>query len=125
MIRRPPRATRTDTLFPYTTLCRSSQPLYGPLREALLIGRFGIPSHLLILAVAADRLHALVGHLQLRHPPHGGLPETMRGAFRKPRGVALFSKQAADPFHGERRSDEGRVGKECVSTCRARWSPVH
>src|SRR3546814_3461249 len=87
MIRRPPRATRTDTLFPYTTLCRSSQPLYGPLREALLIGRFGIPSHLLILAVAADRLHALVGHLQLRHPPHGGLPEAMRGAFRKPRGV--------------------------------------
>src|SRR3546814_9234065 len=25
MIRRPPRSTRTDTLFPYTTLCRSSQ----------------------------------------------------------------------------------------------------
>src|SRR3546814_15682828 len=29
MIRRPPRSTRTDTLFPYTTLCRS--------REALLL----------------------------------------------------------------------------------------
>src|SRR3546814_20428567 len=30
MIRRPPRSTRTDTLFPYTTLCRSDvmiQPL--------------------------------------------------------------------------------------------------
>src|SRR3546814_4916766 len=27
MIRRPPRSTRTDTLFPYTTLFRS--PLYG------------------------------------------------------------------------------------------------
>src|SRR3546814_8969467 len=26
MIRRPPRSTRTDTLFPYTTLCRSVQP---------------------------------------------------------------------------------------------------
>src|SRR3546814_10748993 len=26
MIRRPPRATRTDTLFPYTTLFRSSSP---------------------------------------------------------------------------------------------------
>src|SRR3546814_16352070 len=25
MIRRPPRSTRTDTLFPYTTLCRSLQ----------------------------------------------------------------------------------------------------
>src|SRR3546814_2503851 len=27
MIRRPPRSTRTDTLFPYTTLFRSSQDL--------------------------------------------------------------------------------------------------
>src|SRR3546814_15231035 len=25
MVRRPPRSTRTDTLFPYTTLCRSPQ----------------------------------------------------------------------------------------------------
>src|SRR3546814_4803730 len=25
MIRRPPKSTRTDTLFPYTTLCRSPQ----------------------------------------------------------------------------------------------------
>src|SRR3546814_2001686 len=27
MIRRPPRSTRTDTLFPYTTLFRSSHPV--------------------------------------------------------------------------------------------------
>src|SRR3546814_6723566 len=27
MIRRPPRSTRTDTLFPYTTLCRSLRAL--------------------------------------------------------------------------------------------------
>src|SRR3546814_5613574 len=26
MIRRPPRSTRTDTLFPYTTLFRSNEP---------------------------------------------------------------------------------------------------
>src|SRR3546814_10376703 len=26
MIRRPPRSTRTDTLVPYTTLCRSRRP---------------------------------------------------------------------------------------------------
>src|SRR3546814_15335529 len=25
----------------------------------------------------------------------------------------------------ERRSEERRVGKECVSTCRSRWSPDH
>src|SRR3546814_2417087 len=29
MIRRPPRSTRTDTLFPYTTLFRSTVPLEG------------------------------------------------------------------------------------------------
>src|SRR3546814_12803770 len=26
---------------------------------------------------------------------------------------------------GESRSEERRVGKECVSTCRSRWSPLH
>src|SRR3546814_13056353 len=29
MIRRPPRSTRTDTLFPYTTLFRSCDPRRG------------------------------------------------------------------------------------------------
>src|SRR3546814_8055672 len=28
MIRRPPRSTRTDTLFPYTTLFRSHRPAF-------------------------------------------------------------------------------------------------
>src|SRR3546814_14700539 len=31
MIRRPPRSTRTDTLFPYTTLFRSTGPAAGGL----------------------------------------------------------------------------------------------
>src|SRR3546814_5277880 len=30
MIRRPPRSTRTDTLFPYTTRCRSRTGLKDP-----------------------------------------------------------------------------------------------
>src|SRR3546814_13248608 len=29
------------------------------------------------------------------------------------------------PDHSFRRSEERRVGKECVSTCRSRWSPYH
>src|SRR3546814_5617321 len=28
-------------------------------------------------------------------------------------------------FDAEARSEERRVGKECVSTCRSRWSPYH
>src|SRR3546814_10052294 len=48
MIRRPPRSTRTDTLFPYTTLCRSRlqrlrkrlvDPLQGSLRVDEEVGR--------------------------------------------------------------------------------------
>src|SRR3546814_18899569 len=35
-------------------------------------------------------------------------------------GIGPFVKAAA-----EHRSDERRVGKECVSTCRSRWSPDH
>src|SRR3546814_13287631 len=29
------------------------------------------------------------------------------------------------PFSAVCRSEERRVGKECVSTCRSRWSPYH
>src|SRR3546814_13351991 len=36
MIRRPPRSTRTDTLFPYTTLFRSPLMAVGVLRHTLL-----------------------------------------------------------------------------------------
>src|SRR3546814_15455362 len=38
MIRRPPRSTRTDTLFPYTTLFRS-QPMMLETRRRLGIAR--------------------------------------------------------------------------------------
>src|SRR3546814_17791905 len=47
MIRRPPRATRTDTLFPYTTLFRSDQDqsCHGPdsTRPALAQGPAAAP----------------------------------------------------------------------------------
>src|SRR3546814_7991120 len=42
-----------------------------------------------------------------RHPG-ADLPETSR-----------------PPRRGPLRSEERRVGKECVSTCRSRWSPNH
>src|SRR3546814_10046505 len=49
-IRRPPRSTRTDTLFPYTTLFRSP----GRLDRRLYLdgGPAGVPGH------AGPRLHA-------------------------------------------------------------------
>src|SRR3546814_18511493 len=41
MIRRPPRSTRTDTLFPYTTLFRSSELRAPGTRDALIALRDG------------------------------------------------------------------------------------
>src|SRR3546814_12096586 len=35
MIRRPPRSTRTDTLFPYTTLFRSPPTVLDPLQHRI------------------------------------------------------------------------------------------
>src|SRR3546814_3811867 len=44
MIRRPPRSTRTDTLFPYTTLFRSLLPLAGDYGSFVVImGLFMMP----------------------------------------------------------------------------------
>src|SRR3546814_3587624 len=39
----------------------------------------------------------------------------------------LFGPPALQLFapSGDERSEERRVGKECVSTCRSRWSPYH
>src|SRR3546814_15850093 len=38
--------------------------------------------------------------------------------------VTMDSPRVIAPYQQER-SEERRVGKECVSTCRSRWSPYH
>src|SRR3546814_2883262 len=44
-------------------------------------------------------------------------------------GTDLLKRRIADRVHSaacrKGRSEERRVGKECVSTCRSRWSPYH
>src|SRR3546814_731667 len=50
MIRRPPRSTRTDTLFPYTTLSRSPARLHPGIAVRALGDRIG------------DEFHVLLGH---------------------------------------------------------------
>src|SRR3546814_15069567 len=58
--------------------------------------------------------------------------------LRRPRRLLVLALDRmgnfGEPFHwrlavvedvAERRSEERRVGKECVSTCRSRWSPYH
>src|SRR3546814_12285446 len=47
----------------------------------------------------------------------------LASALQSLRQARLTLSRHLDP-HGLPRSDERRVGKECVSTCRYRWSPV-
>src|SRR3546814_5771532 len=56
MIRRPPRSTRTDTLFPYTTLFRSPVPHHpaagGDVQQAVAGGQVGV--ELVLLGVLEE-----------------------------------------------------------------------
>src|SRR3546814_11909747 len=58
-----------------------------------------------------------------------GLTERQRdqAALERLRAERLASTRHddRDGLDGFRRSEERRVGQECVSTCRSRWSPYH
>src|SRR3546814_19127444 len=74
MILRPPRSTRTDTLFPYTTLFRSREDAFVSVHRAIM-ARAGVFSC----------RAGLVSMIRARKPPHGrppGLPPPARGHAR-------------------------------------------
>src|SRR3546814_13478983 len=49
MIRRPPRSTRTDTLFPYSTLFRSLEAPYTSLADLAAVRYWFVPARHLVL----------------------------------------------------------------------------
>src|SRR3546814_1596261 len=71
MIRRPPRSTRTDTLFPYTTLFRSLARLDA-----------AWPGELLIVTQNVDDLHERAGAKRMLHM-HGELLSALCAACGK------------------------------------------
>src|SRR3546814_20503251 len=76
MIRRPPRSTRTDTLFPYTTLFRAPYPAMPKLRADRLL----VKQILMNLLSNAARHTARGGHIEVRL------------AWRKDRALAVQVK---------------------------------
>src|SRR3546814_4166871 len=78
MIRRPPRSTRTDTLFPYTTLFRS-HPRWPLLADVFL---YLAEDHVEIVAAANIGLMRAVGFVDLVNRRH-----------RKSRILDLFREQ--------------------------------
>src|SRR3546814_2555574 len=177
MIRRPPRSTRTDTLFPYTTLFRSHDGHYknrfvNAGQDSVLIGSGGgridkqlgdrevwgvrgtvdvdLTEDTLLRVIGSysdNKSHSIPAALVGTLPPGTTGPgpytrEQMCSQSRILAGECISENQAAfgySPF-GKReagvsntawpnnilvRSEESRVGKECVSTCRYRWSTYH
>src|SRR3546814_11635619 len=58
---------------------------------------------------------------------HRFLPVALKNVYRRETDV-VENRQMRIEFkmlenHSNARSEERRVGKECVSTCRSRWSP--
>src|SRR3546814_2862948 len=75
MIRRPPRTTRTDTLFPYTTLFRSPGHVTSARKWRMRRARMGSATH-------AGALHrrmqvAARDHLARVHPDRAGTCRAM------------------------------------------------
>src|SRR3546814_14313337 len=105
MIRLPPESTRTDTLFPYTTLFRSrvaaGAQAFGD-QLGVVAGRRGRAGR----PCGPAREVGVLEHV-VQHHAEAGAGEA------RVEGLGLVA--CVD------RSAERRVGKECVSTCRSRW----
>src|SRR3546814_12403459 len=84
-----------------------------------------IDAALLLIDNPSAELAQLLEHVKGPDFPTGGIivdsAETIAHAYATGRGG--FRVRAR--FSTGRRSEERRVGKECVSTCRSRWSPYH
>src|SRR3546814_20082123 len=106
MIRRPPRSTRTDTLFPYTTLFRSFDPFVG----------FGL------FVVSGDE-GGDIGLEFRRGSVNAALQLLARHLGAPAFDLVDPGRRSWCEVHMPMRSEERRVGQECVSTCRTRWAP--
>src|SRR3546814_19750576 len=105
-MRRSPGSTRTDTLFPYTTLFRAFVATFRAQGDRL--------------AQMIDKLLALAA---VEYRQRIEQPEPVALAALVDEAVAQVGTEAAAA--GVSRSEERRVGKECVSTCKSRWTPYH
>src|SRR3546814_15713145 len=103
MLRRPPRITLTYTLFPDPPLFRSC---HGP-SDAMR-------------AAPGDSLDGVAREFVVA--PTKWLSRAPRGYSHAE--AATLTCAGVTAWRAIR-SEERRGGKECVSTCRSRWSPEH
>src|SRR3546814_13646284 len=113
MIRRPPRSTRTDTLFPYTTLFRSPGKVTDYHAPGGLHVR--VDSGLYTGYKVPPYYDSLVSKLIVYGSDREGCIRRLRRALEE---YVIGGFKTTIP-----RSEERRGGKECDSTCRSRWPP--
>src|SRR3546814_4459288 len=115
MCRRPPVSTRSDTLFPYTTLFRSGS--FGPsvgLQAPTLLGVYEIGHHHLVENLGVERRildlqHILDSAVEVALHPVGGADIDVRAPVRQRLAIAeapdpaVLQETADDRFH---RSEE-------------------
>src|SRR3546814_13730638 len=116
MIRRPPRSTRTDTLFPYTTLFRSTSVVRASdksfqVKWTETVFERGSQS-------GTSRWTAILTTI-------ARTPSSVEVLRKNPLGIYVDAIDWSRELDTAPRSEERRVGNECVSTCRSRWSPYH
>src|SRR3546814_11669575 len=142
MIRRPPRSTRTDTLFPYTTLFRSCDwraPGSGTRSHAAPIGCAVAPElgHqalqqtqclgvIALLHQAAHLVEAAGQQLGIGGAWGRQLQPRMAGRHQRLAVVEpLLVQLLAGTQAREARSEERMEGKECFRPGSYRWSRTH
>src|SRR3546814_20060308 len=123
MIRRPPRSTRTDTLFPYTTLFRSQFNRVNMAPFNGIVPESAVPALPFVFRSTQHMRTAMDGKIGddilAAFEPHGFI-----GLCFYDSGARSFYNRVR-PIHTPARSEERRVGKECVSTGRSRMRPCH
>src|SRR3546814_20784845 len=115
MIRRPPRSTRTDTLFPYTTLFRSASARARPHGGAHRARRRDFQG------AGYDEGQRRRTDARARQGPALPLSQQRQGQGRTDRQI-----ERADPGNeAQTESEESRVGKKGDWTGRLRWSQIN
>src|SRR3546814_14441634 len=126
MIRRPPRSTRTDTLFPYATLFRSKgDPKRYPNNLKLNVDLAQGLAHL--YDGDAPEAQRRLDHMVDAAPNNTQLRTARSEIYRYrslPRHAERDLKIAETESPRSIRSEERRGGKEGRRTCKIRWAPA-
>src|SRR3546814_20609442 len=128
MIRRPPRSTRTDTLFPYTTLFRSNDNVSWRAKDQGHLSKAAANHIASTVFPVGTSFSEIIGMIK---DPAGPPKQRIRsGRFAPQENTSTHEHRELYTAHLDParlsvpiRSEERRVGKEWVSTCRSRWSP--